>query len=141
MKSAITLPVRFGTPQNILDSGKRDGDEDDPIELLYSGPQTPNKSKIHNNHKIDNKTSYSMNSLNCSKCTKSFSSQESYKEHMNQHKVYWCDDCKKGFQTRQQYELHMNKHKGIKFYCNYCGKSFSTPYTLKYHIQGSHASS
>ena len=42
--------------------------------------------------------------------------------------------CKKGFGQKVPYTSHMRSHKGLKYRCEYCGKSFTRQMKLKYHM-------
>ena len=40
--------------------------------------------------------------------------------------------CKKGFGQKVPYTSHMRSHEGLKYRCEYCGKSFTRQMKLKY---------
>ena len=42
--------------------------------------------------------------------------------------------CKKGFGQKVPYTSHMRSHEGLKYRCEYCGKSFTRQMKLKYHM-------
>ena len=62
----------------------------------------------------------------CTRCGKCFTLRSSLSRHMKMHIghfKYYCDQCKQGFPDVTHYNDHMRKHEGMKYYCEYCGKT------------------
>ena len=65
--------------------------------------------------------------LECSRCNKHFSTQQSLKSHLQFHTgqfTAYCDLCRRGFTRSGHYKEHMRSHEGLKYNCEYCSKQF-----------------
>ncbi len=76
--------------------------------------------------------------ISCSQCGKSFTRNESLKDHMLIHagiKPYSCSQCGKSFTQKGSLMRHMRIHSEEKpFTCSQCGKSFTQKGQLENHL-------
>lgn len=87
------------------------------------------------------------NALKCSICKMKFSDQiflTKHEKHHHQDKKrasgrYKCSICNMRYDSRSQLSLHVKKHLNIKDYvCQYCGKEFLRPNSVRRHIEICH---
>ena len=72
----------------------------------------------------------------CEECDKTFVTNNSLVRHMQIHTgrfSYYCKICRRGFNIDTNYKIHMRSHEGLKYCCQYCGKSFVNKQTHDYH--------
>ncbi|XP_038845032.1 oocyte zinc finger protein XlCOF29-like [Salvelinus namaycush] len=92
-----------------------------------------NRFNLHSHSKSDT------NKLSCVICKKTFLRQNHLTMHMKSHKSLYCSVCKNCYPGKTQ----LKKHKCVapdylasnssKYFCHYCGKSFSCPSSLRIH--------
>lgn len=80
----------------------------------------------------------------CAFCEKKFSNHIYLSEHERHHlkikKKYKCTKCDKTFLCRSKLALHTKSHINIKdFVCQYCGKEFLRPNSIKRHVEICHS--
>ncbi|XP_074540566.1 uncharacterized protein LOC141801424 [Halichoeres trimaculatus] len=76
-----------------------------------------------------------LESLNCDQCNKSFTSEKSWRNHIELHKrkPFWCPSCSKGFFDEQSLEKHLQGHHPSLYTCDICNKSFRLHSQLVHH--------
>lgn len=77
----------------------------------------------------------------CAICNKKISSKRDLREHIDiKHygQSYSCDICGRRYLSKKGYAVHKKEHEFGKLACVHCGKTFTTRWGLREHIESTH---
>lgn len=92
------------------------------------------RSHVRKQHAIG--TLEPSSSISCKICSKTFSQNSNYRQHLKVHlKLFKCDSCPKAFPNQSKLNLHSAVHSSLDPVCPICDHTVKRGYTLERHMK------